>query len=234
MEKYALSSLLVNHSKSPIHILDSSIPFNLYAPINLSKDNITLTKSHFESVELFSDYIEGYLSDRNAKVAYGGYMEERRIYERSSYFGQNKTEQRNIHLGIDFWAAEGTAVLAPLNSVVHSFKNNNNFGDYGPTIILKHTLGNIPFYTLYGHLSLESLEKVAVGKKYDVGDKIAELGKPNINGEYPPHLHFQIINDLQGNKGDYPGVSSLTNIDFYRENCPNPDLLLKMPTTFLQ
>ena len=24
-----------------------------------------------------------------------------------------------------------------------------------------------------------------------------------VNGDYPPHLHFQIINDLQGNFGDF-------------------------------
>ena len=49
-----------------------------------------------------------------------------------------------------------------------------------------------------------------------------------VNGDYPPHLHFQIINDLQGNFGDYLGVCSANELDFYKENCPDPNLILKL------
>ena len=38
----------------------------------------------------------------------------------------------------------------------------------------------------------------------------------------------QIIKDMGSYKGDYPGVASLHEIDFYRSNCPDPNLLLKL------
>lgn len=62
----------------------------------------------------------------------------------------------------------------------------------------------------------------------EAGDKIGAVGSAKVNGEYAPHLHFQIIEDLQGNSGDYPGVSSKEDIEFYLKNCPDPNLLLKI------
>ena len=62
-----------------------------------------------------------------------------------------QVDERNIHLGVDIWAKEGTKVLAALDGEIHSFKNNTNHGDYGPCIILKHQLEESVFYTLYGH-----------------------------------------------------------------------------------
>ena len=87
-------------------------------------------------------------------------------------------------------------------------------------------MDNVIFYTLYGHLSLNSIEKISIGDTFNKGETIAVLGDPTINGDYAPHLHFQIINDLQGNDGDYPGVSSLENLSFYKSNCPDPKLVL--------
>ena len=60
------------------------------------------------------------------------------------------------------------------------------------------------------------------------GNTIGFLGDASVNGDYAPHLHFQIIKELEDNFGDYPGVSSEENIKFYSRNCPNPNLLLKL------
>jgi hypothetical protein len=54
------------------------------------------------------------------------------------------------------------------------------------------------------------------------------LGLPPINGDYAPHLHFQIIIDMENKKGDYPGVCSSKTLAFYLQNCPDPNLLLKI------
>jgi murein DD-endopeptidase MepM/ murein hydrolase activator NlpD len=115
-----------------------------------------------------------------------------------------------------------------LDGKVHSFKNNNNLGDYGPTIILEHKLNNHVFYTLYGHLALESIESIKVGDLFAKGQQLALLGDSSVNGDYAPHLHFQIIKDIDVNFGDYPGVSSKTKLAYYLENCPDPNLLLKI------
>ena len=84
------------------------------------------------------------------------------------------------------------------------------------------------FYTLYGHLSLSSIENLKVGDVVLQGTVIGFLGDSSVNGDYAPHLHFQIIKDLEDNFGDYPGVSSEENKEFYSRNCPDPNFLLKM------
>jgi murein DD-endopeptidase MepM/ murein hydrolase activator NlpD len=91
---------------------------------------------------------------------------------------------------------------------------------------MKHQFDALTFYTLYGHLSIESLTGLAVGKRFEQGDVIAQLGTAEVNGDYPPHLHFQIILDMEDYFGDYPGVSSLNTLEFYKMNCPDPNLLL--------
>src|SRR5690606_29910299 len=106
-------------------------------------------------------YIQNYIKSKQALVAFGGYNETRNIYQRSAHFNnQNSDNERNIHLGVDLWLAANSPVFTPLVAEVHSFKNNTNYGDYGPTIILKHEVNTIEFYTLYGHLSLSSIENL--------------------------------------------------------------------------
>ena len=81
---------------------------------------------------------------------------------------------------------------------------------------------------MYGHLSLASIQDLEVGVEVKKGEYIATLGTAEVNGDYPPHLHFQIIKDIQEYKGDYPGVSNQLDLAFYKENCPDPNLLLKL------
>ncbi|WP_109298853.1 peptidoglycan DD-metalloendopeptidase family protein [Aquimarina sp. AU474] len=200
-----------------------------YVAIDLSETNTALDSVNVSSSVEFEDYISEYVKINEAKVAYGGYNEVRGIYRRSTHFNQENPEtERNIHLGIDIWCNAGTEILAPLDGKVHSFKNNTNFGDYGPTIILEHECKGIQFFTLYGHLSLPSIEKLIIGQAVKAGDVIAYLGDASVNGDYAPHLHFQVILDMQGYFGDYPGVSNKKDLEFYLRNCPDPSLLLKI------
>ncbi|WP_339624562.1 peptidoglycan DD-metalloendopeptidase family protein [uncultured Winogradskyella sp.] len=208
-------------------VLDASITKNAYVALDLSIHNSHLKTVNIAVSEDLETYVWDYMVSNNAKVAYGGYLETRSIYQRSTYFNQENPEtERNIHLGVDLWIEAGTPIYAPLEGTLHSFKNNTNYGDYGPTIILKHQVRDVEFYTLYGHLSLESLEHLKLGAKVKQGQQIATLGTAEINGDYPPHLHFQVIKDMQHFVGDYPGVSNLLDLDFYKQNCPDPNLLL--------
>jgi murein DD-endopeptidase MepM/ murein hydrolase activator NlpD len=84
------------------------------------------------------------------------------------------------------------------------------------------------FYTLYGHLSRSSLLGLQVGQMVSQGEQIAKLGEPAENGDYAPHLHFQLILDLQGRSGDYPGVCCASDLAFFRVNCLDPNLLLRL------
>ena len=219
MEKF-LNSI----SAKPLKVIDNTIAFSDYIPISISSENSDLNFDISSSKE-WETYINTYLKKNNKKVAYGGYLEKRDIYSRSKYFEGN---DRNIHLGIDFWCDVNTNILAILEGEVHSIGNNKNFGDYGPTVILKHQVNNKEFYSLYGHLSSNSIQELKVGKKINRGEVFAKLGASNENGDYAPHLHFQIIIDIENYMGDYPGVCNADDLVFYKNNCPNPLSLCKL------
>ena len=215
-------------SQESVFVIDSSFPISSYVPLDLSISNASLTKNNLNTAADYAIYINRHLEKFRGKVAYGGYLEHRNLYKRSTVFKNTETEERNIHIGLDLWIAAGTKVLAALDGSVHSFQNNNNFGDYGPTILLKHVLNNHVFYTLYGHLSLESLTHLKIGQKISKGETIATLGTSEVNGDYAPHLHFQIIKNIGNHNGDYPGVCSKNDVPYYQENCPDPTILLKI------
>ena len=211
-------------------VIDAGFSLQDYQHIDLSVSNSKLSQKQLDEPRAFQEYLEQFLKEYNKKIAFGGYNEHRGLYKRSGLFSAAEEEEliRNRHIGLDIWAPAGTAVLAALDGKIHSFQNNDNFGDYGPTIILEHEAEGEKFYTLYGHLQVSSLAGLAVGTPVKKGEKIAALGDETENGNYAPHLHFQIILDLQGKMGDYPGVANKKELEFYLQNCPNPDLLLKI------
>lgn len=206
-------------------VIDASISFREYTPLDLSVENKALEGIDLSDPDACQEYIDSVLAKNKARVAYGGYLERRNLYNGNEAFLEGE-ERRDVHLGVDFWAEAGTAVLAPIDGEVHSFKNNAIKGDYGPTIILRHTIKGVVFQSLYGHLSLESLDGLYEGKPFKKGKVLATLGRPKVNVNYAPHLHFQLILDLQGMQGDYPGVCRVSEKGFYRANCPDPNLLL--------
>lgn len=212
----------------PTKVIDSSIELSKYIALDLSTTNQELVEKKPDNAAEFEVFISNYLKKNNAEVAYGGYIEGRNLYQRSTIFKNESNPERNIHIGLDLWSKEGTIILAPIDGKVHSFKDNVGLGDYGPTIILEHEIENEKFYTLYGHLSLESIENLTVGTIFKKGESFATFGNSAVNGDYAPHLHFQIINNIENYNGDYPGVCNIKDLNFYIENCPDPNLLLKI------
>ncbi len=203
-------------------------PFDFSKKEHLWLD-FTAVNQELKSVDLrntaaFSEYVLNEIKSEGKAVGVGGYLENRAVYHRSEHF--DGTEQpRTIHLGLDIWAKALTPVFAPVDSIVHSFQDNAGFGDYGPTIILEHTdyqLLNIPKYSLYGHLSCRSLDNLFIGKALKQGEQFTEFGSFPENGDWPPHLHFQLMHDLLGKSGDFPGVCSEADKDFYANICPSP------------
>ena len=197
-----------------------------------------------------------------------------------------------MHLGVDLQATPGTAVRAPLSGRIHSFRRNTAPLDYGPAIVVEHTLelyrttavpaaasapvasasaaapaaGSVveltqttaghalelshttttasagaaercTFYTLYGHLSLDSIctpsghHRWTVGAPVHTGDVLGWVGSADVNGGWPPHLHFQCNTQigLGGWAGDYPGVCALSDWPAYAVLCPDPNILLRCP-----
>ena len=223
------NTFLFGLSNAPVKVIAPSVDFSDYVSIDLSTDNKALKDFDSSCSNSWTTYINQYLQDRKKSIAFGGYLEPRSIYNRSNYFNSKSAlETRNIHLGIDLWCAAETPVLAAFDGVVHSFKDNTNHGDYGPTIILKHCIDNVEFYTLYGHLSRSSINYLRENTQITKKQVIGHIGGTEINGDYAPHLHFQIIKNIENFEGDYPGVTSQNNLAFYRANCPDPNLVLKL------
>ncbi|MGZ3951723.1 MAG: peptidoglycan DD-metalloendopeptidase family protein [Flavisolibacter sp.] len=197
--------------------------------LDFTENNTELTAEVVENTNLFIRYINSKLSAKGAVYGVGGYNEHRTIYSRSRVFDSPVgSEPRRLHLGIDIWGKPYTKVMAPLDGIVHSFAFNNAFGDYGATIILTHNLEGETFHTLYGHLSLNSIKNIQEGDLIRKGDVFCEFGIPFENGQWPPHLHFQLIIDMEGKKSDYPGVCRYSERQSYLDNCPDPDLILGM------
>jgi murein DD-endopeptidase MepM/ murein hydrolase activator NlpD len=235
--KSALENVLLKNRLNFRPVIDFNAAKEKIAAINLSRSNTALTEEIFSNTKSFSAYIDAERTAANAKFLIGGYNELRGIYKRSLLFDEEKKygiekpvaeEPRRLHIGTDIWGDAGTKIFAPLGGMVHSFAFNDNFGDYGATIILEHQLDTIVFHTLYGHLSLADLAKTQEGKYIGRGELLAHFGEPKDNGNWPPHLHFQIITDMRLYKGDYPGVCAERESEKYLANCPDPDLILNM------
>ena len=194
--------------------------------LDLSETNTDEGFLKVKSVVDLEKYIWDKMAAEGKQFAIGGYSENRVVYRRFKHFNSGVTEERSIHLGSDLWCDAHEPLFAPLDGTVHSFKNNDNQGDYGGTIILEHELEGSRFYTLYGHLSLDSLNGLEIDQEIKAGEQFATLGDESENGGWPPHLHFQVIKDLEGKEGDYQGVAAKSEVKRLLENCPDPKFIL--------
>ena len=228
-----LVSILDRHS-SQFHPIIRLQQNDKIAPLDLSSSNAAFTPSVYSDTDKLSAFIEEQKEKAGVKCLVGGYKENREMYRRSELFDKSLSgekqaieEPRSLHLGIDIWSDAGTKIYAPLGGMVHSFAYNNHFGDYGATIILQHQLETINFYTLYGHLALKDIESLRSGRFFTRGEQFAHFGEPAENGNWPPHLHFQVIIDILNYEGDYPGVCKISEAAKYLHNSPDPTAMLK-------
>lgn len=163
------------------------------------------------------------MRDAGTNFAFGRFGEPRELYNNDNFVDEKVGEARTIHLGIDVFCTAGTPVFAPLHATVEIVTNNDRELDYGPLVILRHAIDNErPFFTLYGHLSLDTLQRIEPGQKVVAGQRIASVGTPPTNGNWPPHLHMQLIDDLMQLGADYPGVAPRSQMDYWMRNSPSP------------
>ncbi len=158
----------------------------------------------------------------------GHYNELRPIYL-EDIFAVDHHERRTVHLGADLFAPANAPIHAPLAGTVYSLRDHKAEQDFGPTLILKHEIANdLCFFTLYGHLAGETLDRWVVGQDVHAGDLLAHVGNYPRNGNWSPHLHFQIIVDLL-EEDNFPGVCSPKLRHLYTSLCPDPNLILQLP-----
>ena len=221
-----LSAWLKDHPQTISNVVDFNAATDHLYKLDLTTANTELNADIVNDTPKFTEWVRKKLADNNCSYAVGGYMELRTIYDNRPQFDA-AGERRNLHLGVDIWGDAGTPVYAPLEGTIHSFRDNDNFGDYGPTIILTHELDGLTLYSLYGHLSRKNLVGLGVGQQIASGQQIANLGESNENGNWPPHLHFQVMLDLEGWVGDYPGACRRSEQAKYLQNIPDPAVLLQ-------
>src|SRR6266849_2723528 len=239
----AASLLDTDLRTAPSMVLDFSVGSKFLGADPAAADPAILTERIFAEMKRVG-----------APVAIGRYDEARAIYC-SALFGasENPTdERRTIHLGIDLQVQAGSAVRAPLDGVVQAMAHNSAALDYGPVVILRHSINDskgaspsqlrinkvlaLPgsseaqeFFTLYGHLALQTLSRLRVGQTIARGEKFAEVGATQENGGWTPHLHFQIISDLLELGTDFPGVCRASERGVWTSLSPDPNLLLGIP-----
>ncbi|MBX2826793.1 MAG: peptidoglycan DD-metalloendopeptidase family protein [Flavobacteriaceae bacterium] len=158
-----------------------------------------------------------------------GYLEQREFYNTPNYerVTNGTKEYRNIHLGTDFWVPALTPLHCVFDGVVVISHHNDIHKDYGPLIVLEHEWEQGVFYTLYGHLSKASLSQSPKGKKVKKGMLLGSIGTEKENGHWVPHLHFQLITDLLENTKNYNGVAYPSEIERWKQLCPNPNFIFK-------
>lgn len=184
-----------------------------------------------DDLRAFSRKIFAHLHAAGARIGVGRYDEARILYVGAGYHdsGNDRDAPRTIHIGLDLFAPAGTAILAPLDGMVESVRDNGMDRDYGPTLILRHEpAGGPAFHTLYGHLGREVLA-LRPGSRVERGQPIAGIGDLDANGGWPPHLHFQLIADLLDRDGEFPGVARFDQRAVWKSLSPDPDLVARIP-----
>jgi 4-aminobutyrate aminotransferase-like enzyme/Ser/Thr protein kinase RdoA (MazF antagonist) len=170
------------------------------------------------------------LAERGATIGAGGYDEARLIY---AWLNEPAAvEPRTIHIGLDLSLAAGSPLYAPLDGTVHAFENAAGHHDYGPVIVLRHRTDDAEpaeFFTLYGHLSVDSLRGLQVGQRIAKGTEFARIGSAPTNGDWWEHVHVQLVTDLLDVPCNVVGVVRASQRRVWRSLCPDPNLLLGIP-----
>jgi 4-aminobutyrate aminotransferase-like enzyme/Ser/Thr protein kinase RdoA (MazF antagonist) len=226
-------SWLVSNVKTAAPILDVDVRTNPCRVFDLSVGSTYLGVDPGEAETApLTDKIFGDMKRAAVRAGIGRYDEPRLLYT-SPLFGDtaNPTvERRTVHLGLDLFVEPGANLHAPLAGVVHTLSNNSALLDYGPVVILRHATGDSQeFFTLYGHLSKDTLNQLQVGQTIAQGRQFARVGTAQENGGWPPHLHFQIIVDLLDLGANFPGVARASERAVWTSLSPDPNLLLGVP-----
>lgn len=142
------------------------------------------------------------------------------------YQGFQSDDNRDIHMGVDLFVPAGVIVRAFHNGEIIDVDNNDQVGDYGYTITAQHTLEDgRDIFALYGHLGAATLDITKPGDLVSSGQQIAIVGSFDENGNWPPHVHFQ-LSWVKPEFCDMPGVVNDHQLEEALKIYPDPRLVL--------
>ncbi|WP_445747499.1 peptidoglycan DD-metalloendopeptidase family protein [Polaribacter sp.] len=232
--KHSNETLFNNWAKNNTFSLKELFPTiqkNEIFPLDVSINSTWIGgEEEFNNLLFFEKKLKKLQAENPTKIIAGGYLEKRALYTSEMYVRKiNDTfDRRNTHLGVDFWLPKNTPIYAMFDGEVIFSANDNEHKGYGGLIILKHEVENFHFFTLYGHLSKKSVSEKISGDFIKKGSQIAVLGDASENGDWVPHLHFQIMLSLLDYQNDFPGVAFENELEVWKNICPNPNLLFKL------
>ncbi|MFN7943409.1 MAG: aminotransferase class III-fold pyridoxal phosphate-dependent enzyme [Thermoanaerobaculia bacterium] len=212
-------------------LIGSDLRTTSVAPIDLSAGSPLVSSEPDDNNPAELDRrIQRQLTEHGATVGVGGYDEARLIYSWPNEPAGN--EPRTIHIGLDLSLPAGTSLHAPLAGVVHGFENAAAHHDYGPVVVLRHRTDDpdpVEFYSLYGHLSCDSLAGLQVGQSIAKGEVFARVGSAPKNGDWWTHVHVQLVTDLLDVPCNVDGVVAASRRRVWKSLCPDPNLMLGIP-----
>lgn len=175
--------------------------------------------------------IDQRIAEAGADFAIGLYGEDRSVYKGDAFETAAAGARRTVHIGIDIFAPAHEPVYAPFAGTVAFIHDDAVAYGFGPTVLLEHRTdeGDV-FWTLYGHLSRSSVQKLVPGQAIARGEAFCAFGTASENGNWSPHLHFQIVTDHLGLGGQMHGVGVRNHWQVWQAVSPDPSVVFGFST----
>ncbi|MDI7861945.1 aminotransferase class III-fold pyridoxal phosphate-dependent enzyme [Rhizobiaceae bacterium n13] len=166
---------------------------------------------------------EEHCREHGIGLGIGPWGEARSVYSGDMFVSKliDRT-RRTRHLGLDLFMAAGTRVYTPIAATVKSVEIEKDPLGYGCLIALEHRPeGCPPFVSLWGHLAHEAMDRLKPGDRLEAGALVAEMGVPEENGGWAPHLHLQLSTDASLPASEILGVGEERYLDVWAELFPD-------------
>lgn len=205
------------HPELTIHPVFPSLTGEPYI-LDLSSDSPLLSLPGAQDQRTFQKILDQEMSDYSWGLS--SYLEDRRTF--LSDCPQMVKEKRFYHLGLDVIVPAQTPLHAPLKATVYDSGYEEGKGNYGGYVTLHHNdIPGDPFYSVFGHLRRDSLP--TVGTILHAGDRFAETGDFEENGEWFYHTHIQILTQKGLQEGmQFKGYCSEEMLKEIESLCPHP------------
>lgn len=160
---------------------------------------------------------------------YGGWMEDRSIVWSDTYLRETGNF---LHLADDFNVPAGTMVFCVADGpIVHMGTDSPLKGGWGGHIVQKIQFHGKPHALIYCHLGF--MQPRDTPCDISKGDFIGLVGNKSENGGWGPHLHLQLVADIDDVTDwahfmdkEIDGYGKVSDIEYWAKRCPDPTPLI--------